>query len=1233
MEDLEWDLEYDEIRFYRHLAIKKMEQSKPVKTTQPTSSSSWYGWITGGETKEEKEWDKQLQALYEQFEFQDNDSNSRIYPPDYVKYKLNINLQCGSIRLRSHDNGTTRDLVVSVCDELRILYSGYSSGFSAIFRMKDLNLQNCEDIQFPTLIESQASENEKLDFFQLEYSTKVPGSSADHKLKMRMLPLKVIVNPLVISKIVTRFSVSNSGIALHRLQDAARDVYEGMKTTTKAGLIFAIEEHRTFDLDIEVSAPIFVVPSSAKLKNSPFLVVDAGHLIVRSQLVPKSDTEKLFQKTVSELRIEVYDKFLFNLNAASVFITDTLDFQTVDSDYLVENINLSVVLDVCILMNNSEFTKFKVFADLPRLHLNLGESNLKIAQGVVNFLIESATSPSPSNEMEMGFDFAQNFSERDGDELSRMLEESDQELFHTIVQNSLDTQQLFGIELKIDLLSILISEKNKELALIQASGMSMTGHLTSAETKVDAVLTSLEIANKLEPVGYFPNLFTPETKSESVSLLTYSYSSAVTNNICRANSMIKLEPLEIILVQDCVAQLLPLLRSFAATSEYSGSTDSVDGGSPKHIKSRQSSRKSFSIKSIKMKLVENNVVIGTCRLDTLSLAAEYVDSNPKWTGSVGNLIIIDETDPSKSCVLSIKEDKSVDFIFETLPEQQSRYPTFNSYFSLNSASWNIKYDHRFVSRIQTFFDRIQDFQILVDNASKAAQDSSIQFQQAAGKTYFEIYLESPIVKLPSGTGEDVMVLYPGSVSAATSLDDAGPFVLNRLVIQIISMKLESISINRTGSSAKWVMVENINLKIKADSLNYSKSMPHRSLYADVSDVKIKVTNHQYRLFFQILDSFSNSPSPNYIGTMSAEETSQRSHSEFAVSLPKIVFDAYITPSKFDDPQNYSLAKFVGTGGFARLRLKDSEPLKFELKFGGLSVVDTRQNKPSLFRDILLPINQEGYDQFLLKYESYQELKEYCVSIDRAKVILEMDHLLAIKAFATSASSNDTAASAPESQLKGSVNFVDPEIILVANPNDGTTEAVILKSLQFVVTQDIVVALSFKTLGAFFCRMDQRNESQYRFLDDCDLALQLDDRYRPDGTHTYHVNLELSRIVFRVSYRDIILLKDLSSRVISSTTGNPNDQVGVQFPLNSKSSQKFKVSVEGLKAVLIDDLNDLHLPIFEFGCTKTVFELSDWSSKFQAELGVTLFANYFNIKNSHWEPLIELWQFSIDVRKI
>ena len=291
------------------------------------------------------------------------------------------------------------------------------------------------------------------------------------------------------------------------------------------------------------------------------------------------------------------------------------------------------------------------------------------------------------------------------------------------------------------------------------------------------------------------------------------------------------------------------------------------------------------------------------------------------------------------------------------------------------------------------------------------------------------------------------------------------------------------------------------------------------------------------------------------------------------------------------------------------------------------------------------------DQFVLRYHSTSAGTEYSVTIDRAKLILEVDHIFAIRAFAVNAWYREAdkqrvapppppvpsqEQQPPQRFFRGRVSFVDVEIIVIAEPEKPNTDAVILTSKNWVNIIDTILTVSFQDLGMHFCIMDRRQETQLRFLDDCHVTYTLDDRLKPDGVFIYHASLETTKLLFRVSQHDITLLSGLINRIQAGMApapiiGEDGSLTPASVVIRTNQSQQFHLSIESVQAFLIDDSNNLLMPILEFGVDRTIYEMSNWSTKFEFNLGLSMFANYFNVKNSHWEPMIESSQFSVNVR--
>lgn len=84
---------------------------------------------------------------------------------------------------------------------------------------------------------------------------------ADNAVQIQMLPLEVVYNPAVIKNVLSFVETDNELVALRAV---AASTIEGITSQTRLGLEFAIEEHKTLDLMVGISAPIFIFPEKYK---------------------------------------------------------------------------------------------------------------------------------------------------------------------------------------------------------------------------------------------------------------------------------------------------------------------------------------------------------------------------------------------------------------------------------------------------------------------------------------------------------------------------------------------------------------------------------------------------------------------------------------------------------------------------------------------------------------------------------------------------------------------------------------------------------------------------------------------------------------------------------------------------------------------------------------------------------------------------------------------------------
>ncbi|KAL1739455.1 hypothetical protein HDZ31DRAFT_77584, partial [Schizophyllum fasciatum] len=230
------------------------------------------------------------------------------------------------------------------------------------------------------------------------------------------------------------------------------------------------------------------------------------------------------------------------------------------------------------------------------------------------------------------------------------------------------------------------------------------------------------------------------------------------------------------------------------------------------------------------------------------------------------------------------------------------------------------------------------------------------------------------------------------------------------------------------------------------------------------------------------------------------------------------------------------------------------------------------------------------------------------------------------------------------------------IVVLENDSDPESQAIRLGIDQIQVSQQGILALSISKLGMSLLKMGKPSES-VRFLDEFDATLTMDSR---PTTAQQMTNLELAckPIIFRASHRDINLITTIVNKAVSlysatqaaPSTDDQEKQVtrlegshgtskwssrvtksrasgqplGKAHLLTSK--EQFKGAFDGFRLVLIGDMHEqpmLHLRVKPFNVN-----VNDWTGEMKAQTTIGTQISYWNLTNSHWEPLIDPWTFTV-----
>lgn len=297
-----------------------MEAAKSSTANQGWISSWWYGQTATNSNKDENDGinnndplvitEEQKQEFYDAIEYNEDKAaiaESIEIPKDTMLLQLRTSLNKGSFTINqrknissNYKNTTTSELVSLVFDSVMLgsvlyleswkasavlgdlrVYDGVTKGTryhqlvgvnrntspssSPTSPPSPLSTEKIESIQPKESIHHSSLLALKNPFFSVEYEYRPLDKRADNAIALKMRNIDIVYNPLIFNEIITFFKPPESSIeSINALVVAAGDTFEDIKKQTRSTLTFALEQHTTFDLHVDMDAPIIMIPERYK---------------------------------------------------------------------------------------------------------------------------------------------------------------------------------------------------------------------------------------------------------------------------------------------------------------------------------------------------------------------------------------------------------------------------------------------------------------------------------------------------------------------------------------------------------------------------------------------------------------------------------------------------------------------------------------------------------------------------------------------------------------------------------------------------------------------------------------------------------------------------------------------------------------------------------------------------------------------------------------------------------
>ncbi|KAI9780763.1 MAG: hypothetical protein M1839_006551 [Geoglossum umbratile] len=439
---LEWKLSYEDLRFWRSLARNQLRKEKASikKVEESTQKQGWVAWMWGSGKQEQKAeestvmTDQQRKELYDAIDWDEKAALAAVVdmPRDSVKMQVEASLKTGSFTLKRDPHGKSKEIVSLLFDHFRAkvlqrpdsfladtslaglrVYDGTTEGslFPQIVRVKDappvsddMRIRELDDDDV-VMTDVQEGEGGTEDpFFQLQFEQHPLDDSADSAVTVKLKSMEVIYNPRFIVEIAKFFKPPERHMeSIGALMETAGATVEAVRQQTRAGLEFALEEHKTVNAKLDLQAPLIIIPESITNKSSNCLIVDAGHVSMISDLVDKETIKEIQSKQRQQYseedyrRLEglMYDKFQLKLEATQVLIGPSISDTKAQLEkkdnargfHIIDRINIDFIVEISILPKAPNLTKFRISGHLPLLHASVSDRKYKSLMKLVDVAI------------------------------------------------------------------------------------------------------------------------------------------------------------------------------------------------------------------------------------------------------------------------------------------------------------------------------------------------------------------------------------------------------------------------------------------------------------------------------------------------------------------------------------------------------------------------------------------------------------------------------------------------------------------------------------------------------------------------------------------------------------------------------------------------------------------------------------------------------------------------------
>ena len=239
-----------------------------------------------------------------------------------------------------------------------------------------------------------ASSSAPAPFFHALFEADPLDAACDRRLLLRLSSPIVQIHPPLLSALLTFFHVPAT-VDLRTFSAWSLQRLDALRSFSTATLAEALSTHSALDLNVDLTAPIVVVPldprSSAPQETADVVVLDLGHVRLTTELRGKEEAQRTLsavreangeEDLDADTRSRLFDLYHVAITRTSLFLSALGSRWAEDPSpsFLLEPLDLRLDVQSAVSKDVNWLPNFRVQGSLGRLQLRVGERKVRRPQ-------------------------------------------------------------------------------------------------------------------------------------------------------------------------------------------------------------------------------------------------------------------------------------------------------------------------------------------------------------------------------------------------------------------------------------------------------------------------------------------------------------------------------------------------------------------------------------------------------------------------------------------------------------------------------------------------------------------------------------------------------------------------------------------------------------------------------------------------------------------------------------